>query len=136
MSAQFIDIYEIGTDAPIITSTDQKPLDKDPLNLSLTLKGNNITIRTGLDDIFYQKYKFTELAKLNKALIELKKKNPKEVSVIIKPHKNFSYSKIISIIDHATKIKEDNVFITAIDSKNRKVPSTKLFATIIFDTQD
>ena len=38
MSAQFIDIYEIGSDAPI-TSTSSPENKKPPLNLTLELNG-------------------------------------------------------------------------------------------------
>ena len=48
MSAQFIDIYEIGSDAPISASSDKHP-EKDPLNLTLVLKNDSIVVKTGLN---------------------------------------------------------------------------------------
>lgn len=135
MSAQFIDIYEIGSDAPI-TSTSSPENKKPPLNLTIVLNKDKVTVKTGLDENIYKTYKFTELAKLNKGLIELKKLHPKEDSAILKPHRNFKYEKIIKVIDHTREITEKNTFITAVDDKNRKIPSKKLFEKIIFETQD
>ena len=135
MSAQFIDIYEIGSDAPI-TATSSPENKKPPLNLTLVLQGENIIVKTGLDENVYKSYKYTELAKLNKGLIELKKLNPKEESAILKPHKDFKYSKIIKIIDHTRVIIDKNTYITAVDDKNRKFPTQKLFEKIIFETQE
>lgn len=135
MSAQFIDIYEIGSDAPI-TSTSTEKMKKPPLNLTLVLSGNNITVKTGLDETIYKTYKFSQLDKLNEGLIELKKQNPTEESAILKPTHNFKYEKIVKIIDTTREISKPNVYITAVDHKNRKYPTKKLFEKIIFETQD
>ena len=135
MSAQFIDIFEINSDAPI-TSTSSPDNKKPPLNLTIVLKGSKITVKTGLDENTYKTYKVTELKELNKGLIELKKLHPKEDSAIIKPYKNFKYEKIIKVIDHTREIAASQTYITAVDDKNRKYPTKKLFEKIIFETQD
>lgn len=135
MSAQFIDIYEIGSDAPI-TSTTSPEMKKEPLNLTLVLSGNSITVKTGMNENVYKTYKFSELDKMNNDLIELKKKHPKEESAILKPTHNFKYEKIVKVIDKTREIAKPNVYITAIDNKNRKYPTKKLFEKIIFETQD
>lgn len=135
MSAQFIDIYQIGSDAPI-TSTASSEMKKPPLNLTMVLSGNKITIKTGLDENIYKTYKFSDeaLAKMNEDLIALKKQNPTEDSVILKPSHSFKYNQIVKVIDHSREIVKPNVYITAVDAKNRKVPSKKLFERIIFET--
>ncbi len=135
MSAQFIDIYEIGSDAPI-TSTTSPEMKKEPLNLTLVLSGNNITVKTGLDEKIYKRYSLNNLQALNKGLIELKKQNPTETSAIIKPNSNFKYEKIVKVIDMTREIAAKNTFITAVDKKNRKYPTKKLFEKIIFETQN
>lgn len=135
MSAQFIDIYQIGSDAPITSTTNTK-MDKEPLNLTLKLKGETISIYTGLDERLLKTYNLSQLNELNQALIELKKQNPKETSAILKPAHNFQYNKIVKVIDHTREIIKSNVYITAVDEKNRKYPSKKLFDKIIFETQD
>ena len=100
----------------------------------MVLKGNKIILKTGLDENIYKTYQFSELAKLNDDLIKLKKQNPKEDSVILKPASNFKYDKIVKVIDHSREIVKPNVYITAVNDKNRKVPSKKLFERIIFET--
>lgn len=135
MSAQFIDIYEIGSDAPI-TATSSPENKKPPLNLTIVLSGKKVVVKTGLDENVYKSYPITDLKGLNKGLIELKKLNPKEESAIIKPTKNFKYEKIIKVIDHTREIVAQNTYITAVNEKNQKYPSKKLFEKIIFETQD
>lgn len=135
MSAQFIDIYEIGSDAPI-SATSSPEEKKPPLNLTLVLNGDKITVKTGLNENVYKSYQVSNLKALNKGLIELKKLNPKEDSAIIKPTKSFKYEKIIKVIDHTREIVAKNTYITATNEKNQKYPSKKLFEKIIFETQD
>lgn len=135
MSAQFIDIYEIGSDAPI-TATSSPDNKKQPLNLTIELNEEKIVVKTGMDENVYKTYKLTELSSLNKGLIELKKLHPEEDSAIFKPNKEFKYEKIIKVIDHTREITEKDTYITAIDKNNRKFPSKKLFEKIIFETMD
>lgn len=135
MSAQFIDIYQIGSDAPISASSESHP-DKKPLNLTIVLTGENIIVKTGLEENIYKKLKMTELKKLNESLIELKKKWPKEESAILKPSKSFKYEKIVKVIDNTREIRKANTYITALDKNNRKVASKVLFEKIIFETID
>ena len=135
MSAQFIDIYQIGSDAPITSTTNTK-MDKEPLNLTIKLKGEKISIYTGLNETLYKTFALSQLEALNQSLIELKKQNPKESSAILKPAHNFKYNKIVKVIDHTREITNPNVYITEVDERNRKFPSKKLFDKIIFETQD
>lgn len=135
MSAQFIDIYEIGSDAPITTSSENHP-EKNPLNLTVVLSKNNIVIKTGIDGIILKTVKLKNLKEYNKTLQELKKQYPNENSAILKPARNFKYENIVKVIDQTRLISEKNVFVTAVDDQNRKYPSKVLFDKIIFETQD
>ncbi len=135
MSAQFIDIYEIGSDAPISASSDKHP-EKDPLNLTLVLKNDSIVVKTGLNGDVKKKIAFKEISKLNELLIEIKKDYPKETSAILKPGKNFKYHKIVNVIDNTREIRKPNVFVSAVDENNKKYATTKLFDQIIFETQN
>lgn len=135
MSAQFIDIYEIGSDAPI-TSTSSEKLEKKPLNLTLVLKGDKVIVKTGLDEVVLKTHNMNDLAALNDTLIELKKQYPYEASAIFKPASNFQYKKIVKVIDHTREIVKANFYITALDKDKKKYPSKVLFERIIFDTVD
>lgn len=136
MSAQFLDIYEIGSDAPITTTVSQPKPDKEPLNLTLEIGKSAIVVKTGLDGSVYKKINTKELEKLNEVLIELKNKHPEETSAILKPSSSYEYHKIVKIIDHTREVLKPEVFVTALDDKNRKYPSKKLFEKIIFETQN
>ena len=135
MSAQFIDIYEIGSDAPITSTTNMK-MDKPPLNLTIVLSGNKVVVKTGLDENVYKSFSVSDLGKLNDTLIELKKQNPTETSAILKPAHNFKYDKIVKVIDHTREIVKPDYYITALDKDNKKYPSKVLFEKIIFETQE
>lgn len=136
MSAQFIDIYEIGSDAPITTSVEQPKPDKEPLNLTLEIRKDKIIVKTGLDGNVYKSINETELNKLNDVLIELKNQNPKENSAILKPLSTYEYHKIVKIIDATREVIKPNVFVTSVDDNNRKYASRVLFDKIIFETQN
>lgn len=135
MSAQFIDIYEIGSDAPITTSSENHP-EKNPLNLTIELSKNKIVIKKGIDGIIHKTIKIKNLTEYNQSLQELKKQYPKENSAILKPARNFKYENIVKVIDQTREVTQKNVFVTAVDDKNRKYPSKVLFDKIIFETQD
>ncbi len=136
MSAQFLDIYEIGSDAPITTSIEQPKPDKEPLNLTLEIKKDKIVVKTGLDGNVYKSISESELSKLNDILIELKNQNPKENSAILKPVSNYEYHKIVKIIDATREVIKPNVYVTSVDDNNRKYASRVLFDKIIFETQN
>lgn len=136
MSAQFLDIYEIGSDAPVTTTVSQPKPDKEPLNLTLEIRSSGVVVKTGLDGSVYKKVDMKDLSQLNDVLIEIKNKHPKENSAILKPARTFKYEKIVKIIDHTREVMKPDVFVTAVDEKNRKYPSKKLFDKIIFETQN
>lgn len=136
MSAQFLDIYEIGSDAPITTTVSQPKPDKEPLNLTLEIKNESVVVKTGLDGNIYRKVSSKELEKLNEVLIELKNKHPEENSAILKPASTYEYHKIVKIIDHTREVTKADVYVTAVDDKKRKYPSKVLFDKIIFETQN
>ena len=136
MSAQFLDIYEIGSDAPITTTLTQPKPDKEPLNLTLEISNQDVVVKTGVDGNVYKKIKTTNLQALNDVLIELKNKHPEENSAILKPNSNYEYHKIVKVIDHTREVLKADVFVTAVDEKKRRYPSKVLFDKIIFETQN
>ena len=48
MSAQFVDVYEIGSSVPMTKEAKVDRDDKDPLNLTLEVNKSQIIIKTGL----------------------------------------------------------------------------------------
>ncbi len=141
MSAQFINIYEIGSDAPIISTFDQED-NKDkkvPLNLVVEVKRDQILVKTGLDGIIKKTIGLDEegnynLKELNKILVDIKLSHQTEKSIIIKPDNNVQYKKIVKVMDAAGHIDKDSGFIELKDKFGEKYKTKKLFDQIIFET--
>jgi biopolymer transport protein ExbD len=131
MSAQFLEIHEIGSDAPAVkTISEDNKKDRPPLNLTLKITKSHIKIITGLDGKVYKTIKRSNLAALeilNKELFDLKTKHPKESSVILKPAKKVDFKSIVKIMDIArsyTKKPQGQIHFE----------SQELFTQVIFET--
>jgi biopolymer transport protein ExbD len=126
MSAQFLQIYEIGSDAPAVKTTDSIKDDKPPLNLTLVISRNAIIIKTGIPQQTYREIASAageyDLNALNSTLVEIKQKHRDEKSIIFKPESNVNYRELVKIMD---KVREDRT--------NGNGPEV-LFNQIIFET--
>ena len=121
MSAQFVDVYEIGSSLPMTKEApDQKNDDKDPLNLTLEVTKEKIVVKTGLRNPQSRSFASTEEAEIKEYLTELKRKNPKENTMILKADPKISFQQLVTVID------------TTQTGKDQKV---KLFEQIVFDNQ-
>lgn len=136
MSAQFLEIYEIGSDAPSVKTTDSIKDDKPPLNLTLEVSEDSITVITGLPEKVYKKIDSIggayDLQKLEETLAEIKQNNIDEKSVILRPQGSVSYKKIIKIMDTARQLKGDKTLV--IQRNGRREKTKTLFEQIIFET--
>lgn len=132
MSAQFLEIHEIGSDAPAVkTISEDNKLDRPPLNLTLNITKTHIKILTGLDGKIYksiQRSKQSALADLNQELYKLKTKHPKESSVILKPSKKVDFKSIVKIMDIARSYTKQSQGPVHFDPQ-------ELFTQVIFETQ-
>lgn len=131
---QFVDMRSIKTSLPMVQTVEQEKLKKEPLNLTLKVKANSIDILIGLNGRLHQRieksngfYKFDDLYR---AVYELKKKNPKEDSVVLKPDLKVKYREIISIIDNVKVIKDKKDYLK--DKKGLNI--TGMFQKVSFDT--
>ncbi len=139
MSAQFLDIYEIGSDAPAVkTISEEKKDDRPPLNLTLDITSSEITVKTGLDEKVIKTIKHSkdgfDLGALNATLADLKVKNPKENSVILRPKSNVPYNELVKIMDNCRSLREGTRSIAAENEKGLVKESRTLFDQIIFET--
>jgi biopolymer transport protein ExbD len=134
MSAQFIDIYELNSDAPITSMA--KNNQKEPLNLTITLKKDIIRVTTGLNNKLIATFHDNELENFNTQLINIKQLHPKESSAIIRPTNNYPYHKIIKVIDYTREVQKKNTLVTSINDKEKKQQTKKLFDQIIFETME
>lgn len=136
MSAQFLKVYEIGSDAPAVTTIDEKKDKRPPLNLILDISNSKIIVKTGLDENIYKSIpknnKDYDLATLKKALTELKKSNIDESSIIFRPNSKVPYKKLVKIMDAVRDLEKGK--IAGKNKKGRVVETTTLFNQIIFET--
>lgn len=136
MSAQFLEIYEIGSDAPAIKTTDSIKDDKPPLNLTLEIKKDSLVVKTGMPEVVYKEIRAVagsyNLDELNKVLIQIKQKNSKETSIILRPDPAVNYRKIVEVMDSAREMRGNGVFEVQLDGKKAQIRT--LFNQIIFET--
>lgn len=139
MSAQFLEIYEIGSDAPSVKTVETMKDKKPPLNLTLDISKQGITIKTGLDGNVFKTISMNsegnyDLVKLKQALVDIKKNNIDEESVVLRPNSKVAYKKIVWIMDACRELEKDAPTIAA-KGKAGKVKETRtLFNQIIFET--
>jgi biopolymer transport protein ExbD len=117
MSAQFVDVYEIGS-LPMIKDSFEKNKEKDPLNLTLEITKEQVVIKTGLKKISSKTFTTDQKVQIKEYLTELKRMNPGENTMILRSHPRVPFQELIAVIDS-----------TQISQKNQG----KLFEQIVFD---
>jgi biopolymer transport protein ExbD len=120
MSAQFVDVYEIGSSLPMTKEAPEKKNEKDPLNLTVEIDKERITVKTGLKNLKSRSFASTDKEEIRKYLTELKRSHPQENTMILKSNPKVSFQNLVSVIDSTQANK---------DSKE------KLFEQIVFDNQ-
>lgn len=138
MSAQFLEIYEIDSDAPAVKMVDRDNKDKkEPLNLTLEISNKEIKVLTGVDANLVTSIskidKKYDLEKLKKTLVDIKLKNGDETSVVLRPDESVPYNEIIQIIDTARGLRDSEPELV-VETKKGEVKTRKLFEQIIFET--
>lgn len=118
MSAQFVDVYEIGSSLPMTKEVPDKKEEKDPLNLTLEVSKEQIVVKTGLKSPRSRTFASEQKKEVKDYLIELKRLHPKENTMILKADPKVSFQQLVTVIDSTQMPK---------DSKD------KLFEQIVFD---
>ena len=139
MSAQFLEIYEIGSDAPAVQTITQEQKDKKPpLNLTLVITNSKIEVKTGVDEKTYKVINKTgegyELAALREVIVEIKTNHVDENSIILRPKKTVPYSQLVKIMDAVRNLDTKDAEIVAKNKAGNEVKTKKLFDQIIFET--
>ena len=103
MSAQFLDLYEIGSDVPIVKSLPSSSSDDKALNLTLEIFQDSVIIKKGLDGrrvgkVVKESGKYN-VEKLKQILMMIKRDHRTEKQVILKPERKVSYTEIVQIMD-------------------------------------
>lgn len=118
MSAQFIDVFEIGSSVPMVREVTQERIEKDPLNLVLEVTPTEIVVRKGKDATKVASFTDAEWDKFRGTLLKLKQQYPKERIAMLRPQGKVAFHRLVKVIDHA---KED------------KATKTKMFEEVVFD---
>lgn len=118
MSAQFVDVYEIGSSVPMTKEAKEDKQDKDPLNLTLEISKDKVIVKTGLRNPRSRTFASEQKKEMKDYLVELKRLNPKENTMILKTDPKVPFQTLVTVIDSTQAEK---------DSKEQ------LFPQIVFD---
>lgn len=118
MSAQFVDVYEIGSSVPMMKEASTDKQDKDPLNLTLEVTKTQIVVKTGLKSPRSRTFASEQTKEVKDYLTELKEQNPKENTMILKADPKISFQNLVTVID---------------STQNPKEMKKPLFEQIVFD---
>jgi biopolymer transport protein ExbD len=118
MSAQFVEVYEIGSTLPMTKMSQESSKDKDPLNLTLEITKDQVVVKTGLRNPRSKVFSNEKKGEMKEYLLGLKKQNPTENTMILKADPKVSFQNLVTVID-STQVSKDS--------------KEKLFEQIVFD---
>jgi biopolymer transport protein ExbD len=118
MSAQFVDVYEIGSSVPMTKEAKNEKQEKDPLNLTLEVTKSQIVVKTGLRSPVSRTFASEQKKEIKDYLAELKRQHPKENTMILRADPKISFQNLVTVIDSTQTGKDEKV---------------KLFEQIVFD---
>lgn len=137
-SAQFVKIFEIETEAPIVSEVPQDvKLEDEPLNLIVRIFQDRLEILTGVDKNKYGTYfKDNEnyKAEMKNELVKLRLSYPKDDQAIIVPEPNIEYDQIIQAIDIVQTIPEGEELSVIVKEKEKVLK--KIFTQIVLEAED
>ena len=120
MSAQFVDVYEIGSSLPMTKESGRKIEDKDPLNLTLEITKEEVVVKTGLRKTISKSFQMGRGQEIRDYLLILKQENPQENTMILRTDPKVSFQQLVTVID---------------DTRMPNGSKQKLFEQIVFDNK-
>jgi biopolymer transport protein ExbD len=137
MSANFLKVYEIQSDVPIISDAKPPKNPKKELALTITIKKKSIVVSTGTPSMIRKVFKQVAgdypLNKLHEYLIQLKKKHMDEKTAILEPKYNhLEYAKLIEIMDSIRLFKDTDEAFFKKDKDGISQKVEALFSNIVF----
>jgi biopolymer transport protein ExbD len=137
MSASFLKIYEIGSPIPIVSDQEPPKDDKKPLALTMVIDTKEITLASGVPSRTLQKFQRQADGEFNyedihRVLIDIKKQNLDEESIIFEPTGDLTYEEIVKIMDAVRVLNktDDAIFKPNKEGIDEKIKD--LFNKIIF----
>lgn len=103
MSANFIKIYEVSSDIPIVSDA-EPPKNRKPLALTARIKQDKIDLYVGVPSRLVNSVLKTADGEYNyellhRYLIEVKKKHQNERGIILEPQIDIEYESLVKIMD-------------------------------------
>ena len=137
MSAQFIKIYEIGSDVPIVSNSPPPKNQKKPLALTLKVHSKGFTLYRGVPSSAYKSIpKLStgdyDLTTLHDHLVTMKKNYTHETSIVLEPVVNIDYKIIVDIMDAVRMLKRTDDAIYTKDKDGLDMKINTLFHNILF----
>lgn len=138
-SAQFIKMFEIETDAPIVSQTPQiaKP-DEDPLNLKIKILESKIEVTTGQNEKIVAtliRSSKTDIEKLKTIVLDLRKRFPDDDYAILAPVSSIPYEDIIEVIDLIQTLPEGMKTLN-LEVKGKSIEKKKIFTQVVLEPLD
>ena len=137
MSASFLKIYEIGSPIPIISDQEQPKDDKETLALTIRLEDDKILLLTGVPSKEIQKFERQPDGQFNydeihRTLIDIKKQNLNEDTIIFEPVGDLTYEEIVKVMDAVRMLNklDEAIFKPNKEGIDEKIKN--LFDKIIF----
>ena len=144
LSASFLNLFEITSDVPIISSKPPKTKEK-PLALTIIITKTRISVATGVPSKVRRSFGLNpekadgdeqsryELKSLRTYLIDLKKIYARENTAIFEPQINLEYEELVKIMDAVRILKpteDPDIYYKDKDGLDRKAEA--LFDNIVF----
>jgi len=135
----FLSLVSIETPFPIASSEiNQKKLKEKPLQLTVSLRENDVRIWTPFDKFEPKTIPYLEEGKpdvpgLHLALIEIKKLFPTETQIVLAPYAGTSYDILIAVMDGLRAIEKTDppIFMDNKETGNQELVKA-LFPDIVF----
>lgn len=135
----FLSLVTIESPAPIVSPEDVKQkLKEPPLQLTLTLRENELELWSPFEKIQPQKIPFLEAGKpdiktLHEALVDIKNRFPTEKQIVFVPHPSTSYDILIATMDSVRTIEptDPSVYVKN-EATGTDELATQLFPEVIF----
>lgn len=136
MSTQFVQIFEIGSDVPLVSNEPPPKNQKKPLALTVEIKKSGFVVSTGVPSRVRtripKKGSEYDLESLHNYLVSIKKRNIKEESIILEPTVDLEYEQIVKIMDSVRMLKNTDDALFKKDKDGIDVQIKTLFSKIVF----
>lgn len=137
MSANFIKVFEVQSDVPIISNAPPPKSKKKPLALTVRANESGLNIYTGVPSRLIRKIGKTPMGDydfeaLHSFMVSLKKKHKRERSIILEPVVDINYDTIVKIMDSVRVFRNTDEKIWIKDTDGDESQAKYLFDKIVF----